>query len=413
MMSRPGRAGEARTDSARRSFVGEGRSLPPQRQEHRGDRLDHAPAPREPALGRDPGDDRTGHVLAQEAWERLALPAARRSGRMPCPRAFLGVPADRPAPRRGAATGTRRGGGARADPPHPRRIPPGHFVPGVAGQYQQAPAPLGGGLVKPAWFARYRAAELPARFERIVQSWDTANKATELADFSVCTSWGIRAKHLYLIERRARALRLPGTEAPGEGRASPLAGRCRPDRGQGLGHPADPGTARRGDARRHRYRPQADKIMRIYAQSAVPGLDPGIENGFVHLPETAPWLALYLYELSCFPYGRHDDQVPPDTLFRGRPPRCSTGSKRPGAKTASSPITACSPKSAAARHAAERPPTGGAATPWSEIWPLAPSPWLQPPRSQAEGLAPSPVWSATAPAGSRHAQVSLALGAES
>ena len=52
-----------------------------------------------------------------------------------------------------------------------------------------------------------------------------------------------------------------------------------------------------------RYRPQTDKIMRIYAQTAM------IENGFVHLPETAPWLALYLYELSCFPYGRHDDQV--------------------------------------------------------------------------------------------------------
>ena len=45
------------------------------------------------------------------------------------------------------------------------------------------------------------------------------------------------------------------------------------------------------------------------ARIAVPGLDPGIENGFVHLPEAAPWLALYLYELSCFPYGRHDDQV--------------------------------------------------------------------------------------------------------
>ncbi len=42
------------------------------------------------------------------------------------------------------------------------------------------------------------------------------------------------------------------------------------------------------------YRPQADKIMRIYAPTAVPGLDPGIENGFVHLPEEAPWLALYL-----------------------------------------------------------------------------------------------------------------------
>jgi hypothetical protein len=34
-----------------------------------------------------------------------------------------------------------------------------------------------------------------------------------------------------------------------------------------------------------------------------------IENGFVYIPETAPWLAAYLHELTTFPKGRHDDQV--------------------------------------------------------------------------------------------------------
>jgi phage terminase large subunit-like protein len=28
-----------------------------------------------------------------------------------------------------------------------------------------------------------------------------------------------------------------------------------------------------------------------------------IENGFVHIPETAPWLGEYLHELSVFPNG--------------------------------------------------------------------------------------------------------------
>ncbi len=32
-----------------------------------------------------------------------------------------------------------------------------------------------------------------------------------------------------------------------------------------------------------RYRPQSDKVMRLHAQTAM------IENGFVHLPEEAPW----------------------------------------------------------------------------------------------------------------------------
>ena len=69
-----------------------------------------------------------------------------------------------------------------------------------AGQYQQAPAPLGGGLVKTAWFRHYTQDEVPAKFERIVQSWDTANKATELSDFSVCTTWGVADKNLFLLD---------------------------------------------------------------------------------------------------------------------------------------------------------------------------------------------------------------------
>src|SRR5262249_44704341 len=40
-----------------------------------------------------------------------------------------------------------------------------------------------------------------------------------------------------------------------------------------------------------------------------------IENGFVHLPETAPWLAEYLHELTVFPNGKHDDQADSTAQF--------------------------------------------------------------------------------------------------
>ena len=36
-----------------------------------------------------------------------------------------------------------------------------------------------------------------------------------------------------------------------------------------------------------RYQPPTEKTMRLHAQTAL------IENGFVHIPETAPWLAEY------------------------------------------------------------------------------------------------------------------------
>ena len=46
-----------------------------------------------------------------------------------------------------------------------------------AAQYQQRPAPLGGGLIKWDWFKTYPQAPDPASGDRIVQSWDTASKA--------------------------------------------------------------------------------------------------------------------------------------------------------------------------------------------------------------------------------------------
>jgi hypothetical protein len=78
-----------------------------------------------------------------------------------------------------------------------------------AGQYQQAPTPLGGGMVKRAWFKHHAASAVPQQFDRIVQSWDTANKATELSDFSVCATWGIAGNNLYLVDLLRRRMEYP------------------------------------------------------------------------------------------------------------------------------------------------------------------------------------------------------------
>src|SRR5207237_3938880 len=44
-----------------------------------------------------------------------------------------------------------------------------------------------------------------------------------------------------------------------------------------------------------RYQPTTDKVMRLHAQTTL------IENGFVRIPENAPWLAEYLHQLTVFP----------------------------------------------------------------------------------------------------------------
>ena len=46
-----------------------------------------------------------------------------------------------------------------------------------------------------------------------------------------------------------------------------------------------------------------DKLSRAYASS------PMVEAGKVFLPESAPWLADFLYEMASFPVGVHDDQA--------------------------------------------------------------------------------------------------------
>ena len=63
-------------------------------------------------------------------------------------------------------------GDAGANPPRPR-VYAGEC--NFAGQYQQMPAPQGGGMVKAAWFRSCAPNKRPDKFDRIVQSWETAN----------------------------------------------------------------------------------------------------------------------------------------------------------------------------------------------------------------------------------------------
>ena len=143
-------------------------------------------------------DDLVGHVLEQGGWDLVKLPAIAEEDEVHVISSLCG-----------SCTVRRRAGTAL----HPEREPLelldllrrslGEY--NFAGQYQQQPAPLGGALVKEEWFRSYAPGEEPATFERIVQSWDTANKSTELSDFSVCTTWGQKNKKLYLLHVCANA----------------------------------------------------------------------------------------------------------------------------------------------------------------------------------------------------------------
>ena len=169
-----------------------------------------------------------------------------------------------------------------------------------AGQYQQSPAPLGGGLVKAEWFKRYRENERPERFDRIVQSWDTANKATELSDFSVCTTWGVKGKDLFLLAVFRRRLEYPALKRAVREQLSLFGANEVLIEDKASGTQLIQELIADGCHGVTRYQPTTDKIMRLNSQTGV------IENGFVHIPETAPSLAESLHEMTVFPKGKHE-----------------------------------------------------------------------------------------------------------
>jgi predicted phage terminase large subunit-like protein len=158
-------------------------------------------------------------------------------------------------------------------------------------------------MVKAAWFRSYAANERPDKFDQIVQSWDTANKASELSDFSVCTSWGIKGKDLYLLHVLRKRMEYPELRRAVCEQCEAFAAGVVLIEDKASGTQLIQELIHEGLHAVTRYQPQADKIMRMHAQTAM------IENGFVHLPKEAGWLAEYLHELTVFPKGKHDDQV--------------------------------------------------------------------------------------------------------
>jgi len=172
-----------------------------------------------------------------------------------------------------------------------------------AGQYQQAPAPLGGGLVKTEWFKTYLESDLPTKFDLIFQSWDTANKATELSDYSVCTTWGVKDKHLYLLHVFHKRLDYPSLKRAVNEQKQAFSPQTILIEDKSSGTALIQDLVNEGMHEIKRYEPTVDKIMRLNSVTSM------IENGFVHLPEKAAWLAEYIHELTTFPNARFDDQA--------------------------------------------------------------------------------------------------------
>lgn len=173
------------------------------------------------------------------------------------------------------------------------------------GQYQQDPTPVGGAMVKVDWLRYYEPADRPQQFSRIVQSWDTANKASELSDYSVCTIWGVADRMFYLLDVYRERLNYPdlrrkAVELARHHNASNI---VIEDRASGTQLIQD--LQAEGVFGVVPYDPPAgaDKVVRLHMQTTM------FESGFVLLPRVAAWLADYVFEVTTFPGTKYEDQV--------------------------------------------------------------------------------------------------------
>lgn len=183
-----------------------------------------------------------------------------------------------------------------------------------AGQYQQLPAPEGGAIIKREWLQVYD--KLPPGGE-YVQSWDLAFDGKTTSDWVVGQVWYVHGADFYLIEQVRGQWDFPATIE----QFSRLVDRYQCSR-RYVERKAN--GAALIDSLKHKIpgiiavNPTDSKIQRAYAVSSK------FESGNVYLPIVARWLDAYIYELTTFPAGMHDDQVDATTQILSQYKRAAT-----------------------------------------------------------------------------------------
>ena len=246
-----------------------------------------------------------GHASKNSEWKVLSLPAiAERDEQYPA----SSVPS--------APVFERKVG----EPLQPEREPPRHPCPrprkeigeyNFQSQYQQNPSPPSSVMIDPDWFKQYEPGDQPPTFGRIVISLDSANKPTELSDYSVFTIWGVYKRLYYLLDVIRLKLNFPELERKALELANEFSGATFliEDRASGTQLIQTLQSKFINGVTAYTPPPGADKVRRLHAQSSM------FENGRVLLPSSAPWLADYIHELTTFPGSRHSDQVDSTTQF--------------------------------------------------------------------------------------------------
>ena len=185
---------------------------------------------------------------------------------------------------------------------------------GTAGQLQQRPAPLEGGIINIDWFIRYRTIPTGKIVKRIFQSWDTASKDDLKKGNApwVCETFlETMDNRIYLLDVYREWMNYP----KGKRAVKLVALKWHPNEilieDQSTGESLLQELPLEDDFiwPLKAITPVGDKLTRMAVHSA------DIEGGLVYIPEEALWMIDFEKELSNFPNSSTKDQA--DALSQG------------------------------------------------------------------------------------------------
>lgn len=177
-----------------------------------------------------------------------------------------------------------------------------------AALYQQRPVPAEGGIIKGPWLRANRYSERTHRsqIKRLIHSWDTASKAKEHNDPSLCwvlaerkdgaiEVWGRWKDRVVFPDLLTQIKAMHARDKPHvvliEDKGSGQEAIAMLKRDRGFHGAVVPST------------PVVDKLTRMATET------PALESGRVLWPEDAPWLADAWDVLLTFPSHAHDEEV--------------------------------------------------------------------------------------------------------
>lgn len=149
-------------------------------------------------------EDLTGHLLAQGGWHHLCLPAEYEPSHPFVYPSSVTLPSGRELPGDPRTEEDELLEPVRLSPERLAELARGLGSYGYAGQMQQRPAPLEGGMFKRHWWQRW---ETHPTFDRVISSWDMRFSDSQEASSSYVVGqvWGMHGANRFLLAQiRAR-----------------------------------------------------------------------------------------------------------------------------------------------------------------------------------------------------------------